>query len=42
MHTKVAGSGDHIPSDAHLDVMFSAGIYDVLQLKNISEPSCVL
>ena len=41
MHTKVAGSGFHIPFDAHIDVMFPAGTYDVLQLKNISEPCCV-
>ena len=41
MHTKVAGSGLHSPSDVHIDVMFPAGVYDVLQLKNISEPCCV-
>ena len=41
MHKKVAGSGFHIPFDAQIDVMFPAGTYDVLQLKNISEPCCV-
>jgi len=35
MHTKVAGSGFHLPFDAHVDVMFPAGTYDVLHLKII-------
>ena len=41
MHIKVAGLGIHIMSDVHVDIMFPAGIYDVLQPKNISEPCCV-
>ena len=42
MHTKVVGSGFHIPFDAHVDSMFPAGKYDILQLKDIWEPSPVL
>ena len=41
MHTKVAGSGLHLPSAPHTAVLFPAGINSGLHLKNISAPSVV-
>ena len=39
MHTRVAGSGFHLPSDAHTALIFLAGTNPGLHLKNISAPS---
>ena len=41
MHTRVAGSGLHLPSALHTALILPAGTNPGLHLKNISAPSVV-
>jgi len=41
VHTRVAGSGFHLPSDVHIALILSVGTNPGLHLKNISAPSVV-